>query len=98
VPRANGTRYLLYVDLAGQIYLENMSQHIFRLDDDRSFQMISSDGRPITDTVLDGIITREKCTDNGKLTFLIHDAFRCNGVDLVDLNIRARINVIQVNK
>ncbi|XP_046655756.1 mRNA-capping enzyme-like isoform X2 [Daphnia pulicaria] len=95
VPRANGTRYLLYVDLAGQIYLENMSQHIFRLDDDRSFQIISSDGRPVTDTVLDGIITQEKCTDNGKLTFLIHDAFRCNGVDLVDLNIRARINVIQ---
>lgn len=101
VPRANGTRYLLYVDSAGQIYLENMSQHIFRLDDDRSVRMISSDGRPVTDTVLDGIITREKRTDSGekgKLTFLIHDAFRCNGVDLVDLNIRARINVIQVSQ
>jgi hypothetical protein len=30
------------------------------------------------------------------LTFLIHDAIRCNGVDLTDLNIRSRMNVIQV--
>jgi len=115
VPRAYGTRYLLYVDSAGQIYLENMSQHIFRVDDDHSINMVSSKGQPITDTVLDGVFTREKCAGRGKnlgknsdeggeyenenkgrLTFLIHDAIRCNGVDLTDLNIRSRMNVIQV--
>jgi hypothetical protein len=110
VPRAYGTRYLLYVDSAGQIYLENMSQHIFRVDDDHSINMVSSNGQPITDTVLDGVFTKAKCpgrgnsdedseygNDNkGRLTFLIHDAIRCNGVDLTDLNIRSRMNVIQV--
>jgi hypothetical protein len=111
VPRAYGTRYLLYVDSAGQIYLENMSQHIFRVDDDHSINMVSSNGQPITDTVLDGVFTREKCAGRGKnsdeggkyenenkgrLTFLIHDTIRCNGVDLTDLNIRSRMNVIQV--
>ena len=110
VPRAYGTCYFLYVDSAGQIYLENMSQHIFRVDDDHSINMVSSNGRPITDTVLDGVFTRAKCPgrgssdedseygndNNGRLTFLIHDAIRCNGVDLTDLNIRSRMNVIQV--
>nr|CAH0099926.1 unnamed protein product [Daphnia galeata] len=109
VPRAYGTCYFLYVDSAGQIYLENMSQHIFRVDDDHSINMVSSNGRPITDTVLDGVFTRAKCPgrgssdedseygndNNGRLTFLIHDAIRCNGVDLTDLNIRSRMNVIQ---
>jgi hypothetical protein len=110
VPRANGTRYLLYVDSASQIYLENMSQHIFRVDSEHNIKMFSSNGLPITETVLDGVFTREKCTgrvnsdgvsdeneNTGRLTFLIHDAIRCNGVKLTEFNVRKRINIVQVS-
>jgi hypothetical protein len=75
-----------------------MTQHIFRVDQDHAIEMQSFDGRPITDTLLDGILTREKldaadasCEGNGdedgttrKLTFVICDAMRCNGKDYPD--------------
>lgn len=55
-----GPRFLLYIDPAGQIFMENTSQQIFRVDSDHAINIISSDGHPITDTILDGVIAREK--------------------------------------
>ena len=91
--------------------MENMTQHIFRVDEDHAINIQSFDGRPITDTVLDGIFTREKlygdssCDDNlkeegagnpRKLTFVIQDAIRCNGKDLTQSNIVQRIAYVRV--
>ena len=98
-PKPTGRRCLMYVNASGQIFLENMTQHIFLVD---NMKMVNCDGQPITDTVLDGIMTREKtdangCTTNkGKLTFVIMDAIRCNGVSLIDLNILQRIARVKV--
>lgn len=97
VPKPVGPRFLLYVDSSGSIYLENMTQHIFRVDEDHAIKMHS-----VTDTILDGIITREKSSKNcdaesaGRPTFFIQDAIRCNGRDLTGLNILERIAVIKV--
>jgi hypothetical protein len=108
-PKPSGPRFLLYIDSSGDIFLENMTQHIFLVDEDHAIKIETSDGRPITDTVLDGIITREKlngadarCEGNkedgttGKLTFVIRDAIRCNGNDLTGLNILERIAFVRV--
>ncbi len=110
-PKPTGPRFFLYVDPSGDIFLENMTQHIFRVDEDHAIKMESFDGRPITDTVLDGIITREKsngpdasCEGNGedgttrKLTFVICDAIRCNGKDLTSSSILQRIAYVRVSK
>ena len=89
-PKPIGTRCLMYVNPSGQVFMKNMTQHIFRVD---KIKMVSCDGKPITDTVLDGIMTREKTyAENfpeikGKVTFVITDAIRCNGVSLIDSNI-----------
>ena len=40
-PKPNGTRYLLYVDSTGDVYLENQSLHFFRMD--RAIQLLSPD-------------------------------------------------------
>ena len=105
-PRPIGPRFFLYIDPSGDIFLENMTQHIFRVDEDHAINIQSFDGRPITDTVLDGIFTREKMGDDsssdgaetfGKLTFVIQDAIRCNGKDLTQWNILERIGFIYVN-
>lgn len=100
-PKPSGPRFLLYVDESGTIYLENMTQHVFRVDDSRNIKISSFDGRPIIDTVLDGIISKEKKrdgvdTDEGRLTFVIQDAIRCGGTDLVSKNILQRIAFVQV--
>ena len=77
--------------------------------DEDAIKMVTSDGRPITDTVLNGIFTREKLdTDRdslsgakktgatGKLTFVIQDAIRCNGESLTRMNILRRIAFVKV--
>ena len=109
-PKPTGPRFFLYIDPSGDIFLENMTQHIFRVDEDHAINIQSFDGRPITDTVLDGIFTREKLYDylscdgdkgsetSGKLTFLIQDAIRCNGKDLTKSNILQRVSFINVNQ
>ena len=105
-PKPSGPRFLLYVDPSGDVFLENMTQHIFRVDEDHAIKIQMFNGRPITDTVLDGIITREKLLGDAscygkeatrKLTFVIRDAIRCNGKDLTDLNILQRIAFIKVS-
>jgi hypothetical protein len=104
-PKPAGPRFLLYIDSSGDIFLENMTQHIFRVDEDHAIKIETFDGRPITDTVLDGIITREKSIDNAscngkeatrKFTFIILDAIRCSGNDLTGLNILERIAFVRV--
>jgi hypothetical protein len=97
-PKPSGPRFLLYIDSSGQTYLENMTQYFFRVDTDRAVQFISTDGRAITDTVLDGIFTREKDAKNnaGKLTFVICDAVRCNGQDITKMNVFQRIAFVKV--
>ncbi len=109
-PKPTGSRFFLYVDPSGDIFLENMTQHIFRVDQDHAIEMQSFDGRPIIDTLLDGILTREKldaadasCEGNGedgttrKLTFVICDAMRCNGKDLTKSSILQRIAYVRVS-
>lgn len=107
-PKPSGTRFLFYVDSDGGMFLENMTQHIFRVDEGHAVKMVSSDGRPVTDTLLDGVLCKEKLNHddncNGgeenpkKLTFVIRDAIRCNGEDLKDRNIVERINFVKVYK
>jgi hypothetical protein len=96
MPKPSGPRFLLYIDSSGQTYLENMTQHFFRVDTDRAVQFISTEDRAITDTVLDGIFTRGKDTKAGKLTFVICDAVRCNGVNLTKMNAFQRIAFVKV--
>ncbi len=98
MPKPSGPRFLLYIDSSGQTYIQNMTQHFFLVDTDRAVQFISSDGRAITDTVLDSIFTREKDAENnaGKLTFVICDAVRCNGQDITKMNVFQRIAFVKV--
>jgi hypothetical protein len=98
IPKPHGTRYLLYVDPSGQIYLENYAQNIFRIDDDHTITFISSDGQSVTDTILDGVITRvaDNRPDAGRLTFVIMDATLCRGVSLGQMNIEQRIAFVRV--
>ncbi|KAK4023699.1 hypothetical protein OUZ56_009098 [Daphnia magna] len=104
-PKPSGTRFLFYVDSDGGMFLENMTQHIFRVDEVHAVKMVSSDGRPVTDTLLDGVLCKEKLNHddncNGgeenpkKLTFVIRDAIRCNGLDLTTRNIVKRIDFVK---
>ena len=97
----SGSRMFLYVDSSANIYLENMTQHIFQVDDSCSLIMVSSNGRPVTDTLLEGVMTTGKPVANEKsstdnFTFVIQDAIRCMGKDLTGLNIQERIDVVKV--
>ncbi|XP_057374511.1 mRNA-capping enzyme-like [Daphnia carinata] len=104
-PKPTGPRFLLYVDSSGDMFLENMTQHIFRVDEDHAVKMNSFDGRPITDTVLDGVFCKEKrnrddnCSggeeSSEKLTFVIRDAIRCEGLKLTDMGIMERIDFVK---
>lgn len=104
-PKPTGPRFLLYVDSSSEMFLENMTQHIFRVDEDHAVKMVSFDGLSITDTVLDGAFCKAKRNDNcsggedspEKLTFVIRDAIRCKGLDLTDMNIVERIGFVKVS-
>ena len=102
-PKPIGLRFLLYVDCNGTVFLENIAQHVFRVDKNHTIEMASSDGGPITDTVLDGIFTRKKLNSEdkeskteGELTFVVQDAIRCNGKDLTSFDILERIAFVNV--
>lgn len=104
-PKPVGVRYLLYIDSEGSMFMENMTQHIFKLDEDRAPQLTTKD------TVLDGLVMRKIRPDGltnseandeievakGKLTFVIMDATRCSGVDLTRRNIQERISFVRVS-
>ena len=103
-PKPVGIRFLLYIDSEGSMFMENMTQHIFKLDEDHAPQLT------VKDTVLDGLVVRKirpdglaNCEANeeveeakGMLTFVIMDATRCSGVDLTGRNIQERISFIRV--
>ena len=101
-PKPLGIRYLLYVDPEGKMYMENETQHIFVVDPDFAPRLIPKD------TVLDGIVVRKIVRDGaaqsrsaeakGKLSFVIMDATRVNGLDLTQKNIKDRISVVQVDR
>ncbi|EFX64762.1 hypothetical protein DAPPUDRAFT_265827 [Daphnia pulex] len=38
-PKPSGPRFLLYIDSSGEIFLENMTQHIFRIDEDHAIKI-----------------------------------------------------------
>lgn len=82
-----GQRLLLYIDPSGKIYLENDSQHIFQVNDDRSLELVP-------DTILDGIMNPS--SSGGKFTFFIQDAMRCNGTDLTKRGIVERMDFVKV--
>ena len=93
----DGPRCLLYVDSKGQTFMENRARHFYLLDPERGVKFLSSDKRVLVDTVLDGYLVRKLTQDAGHpLTFVIHDAIRCDGVDLTGLDILERINHVQV--
>jgi len=52
-PKPLGTRYLLYSDKRGNMFMENEAQQIFELHEDRAPKLIPNK------TVLDGILTRK---------------------------------------
>ena len=108
-PKPCGRRYMLYVGAKGEVFLEDHSQHVFQLQDEQKTQFLSRDGNSITDTVLDGILTRAKSntTEDGsdidnankqKLTFVIMDAARCNGQDLTKMSVVDRMACIKVSR
>lgn len=104
-PKPLGVRYLLYVDPEGRMFLENKTQHIFIVDQHRAPQQIPRD------SVFDGIIVKkitrggaadEVASNNtagdGKLTFVVMDATRINGMDLTRKSILERISTARVCK
>jgi hypothetical protein len=106
-PSPDGTRYLLYVDSTGEVYLENQTINFFLMDKNRAIQLLSHDRSVLKDTVLDGYFVRPKILDSGiaadkngdkrgRLTFVIQDAIRCNGTDLTGRGIVDRIAFIEV--
>lgn len=103
-PKPEGIRYLLYVDPDGRMFLEqDKTQHVFIVDPDRAPQAIPRD------TILDGIVVKKivragEAASNsnsadveGKVTFVIMDATRVNGVDLIPMTILDRISFVMVN-
>ena len=92
--KPNGWRYLLYVDADGRVFFENRLQHFFLMDPGHAVKLMSLDGRVLTDTVLDGSLVWER--HGGRLTFVIQDAIRVDGVDLTGLGIVERIAYVDV--
>lgn len=94
-PKPAGIRYLLYVDHEGEIFMQNITQHIFKVARDCAPQMTTSD------TILDGIVVRKRQSNNqeikGNSTFVIMDATRVNGVDLTGKSIQERIAAVKVD-
>ena len=107
-PRPHGHRFMLYIDTSGQIFMENNSRNVFQLEDECKIRFLSRDGRAITDTVIDGVLTRTKAnpTNGGniendnkhKLTFVIIDAARYNGRDLTKLSVTDRMECVKVSR
>ena len=102
-PKPDGTLYLLYVDSVGDVYLENQTQNFFKMSENRTVQLLSSDRQVLKDTLLDGYFVRRICSTGsegpdqlGRLTFIIQDAIRCNGTDLTKRGILQRIDTIEV--
>ena len=103
-PNPEGTDYFLYVDSVRDVYLENQTQNFFQMSRDKAIQLLSPDRRALKDTLLDGYFVRrlntvsgdEAAANQGRLTFIIQDAIRCDGTDLTRFGILERIAFIEV--
>ncbi len=98
-PKPLGIHYLLYVDPQGGMFLQRSLKRIFKVDRNCTPQLIPND------TILEGVIVRKIDRDettqnsNGRLTFVITYAFRCQGEDLLaEPSIQERISTIMVHK
>ena len=82
-PKPLGIHYLLYVDPQGGMFLQRSLKRIFKVDRNCAPQLIPND------TILEGVVVRKIDRDettqnsNGRLTFVITYAFRCQGEDLL---------------
>ena len=97
-PKPVGIRYLLYVDSDGMMFMENNTQHVFKVDPDLAPKVIPKD------TILDGIVVKKlvrgkgskRNVDGAKLNFVIMDATRVDGDQLTQKGILDRISAVQV--
>jgi len=97
-PKPVGIRYLLYVDSDGMMFMQNNTQHVFKIDPDLAPKVIPKD------TILDGIVVKKlvrgkssnRNGDGTKLNFVIMDATRVDGVQLTQKSILDRISAVQV--
>ena len=97
-PKPLGIHYLLYVDPQGRMFMRKSTKRIFKVDPNCAPQLIPND------TILEGVVVRKIVRDdgaaqnsNGRLTFVITYAFRCQGVDLLaERSIQERISTIMV--
>ena len=88
---ASPTLYSLAIPIP---LLENRKRHFLLLDPERGVKFLSSDQKVLTDTtVLDGYLVR-KLTQDYRLTLVICDAIRCNGVDLTGLGSRLYLKFV----
>jgi len=99
-PKPLGTRYLLYSDKRGNMFMENEAQQIFELNEDRAPKLIPEK------TVLDGILTR-KCARGGnersnngeaqgRLTFVIMDATLVRESEVFRFELEERMQHVKV--
>ncbi len=97
-PKPLGIHYLLYVDPQGSMFMQKSTKRIFKVDQNCTPKLIPND------TILQGIVVRKIVRDNeaarnsnGRLTFVITYAYRCQGVDLLaERSIQERISTIMV--
>ena len=98
-PKPVGIRYLLYVDSDGMMFMQNNTQHVFKID-----QGLIAPKLIPKDTILDGIVVKKlvrgkssnRNGDGTKLNFVIMDATRVDGVQLTQKTILERISAVQV--
>jgi len=95
-PKPLGIRVLLYVNPNGMMFFENNTQNVFKVDPDLAPQLPK-------DTILDGIIVKKLVrgegsngNGDGKLSFVIMDATRVDGVQLTQKSIQERISAVEV--
>ena len=96
-PKPVGIRYLLFVNSEGIIFMENNTQHVFKVDPDLAPKLPK-------DTILDGIVVKKLVRgegsngngDDGKLSYVIMDATRVDGVQLTQKSIQERISAVEV--
>ncbi len=80
------------------MFMQNGGKKIFELDPNCVPRLIPAD------TILDGVVVRKLIVRDGnqeakgRLTFVIMNAYRCNGENLKKKSMLERISVVQVYK
>ena len=104
-----GQRMILFANSDGEVLFETFkSRQLFKMEDEHALKLITTDGRIVKDTVLEGVITRVTFDTAGsdeesdpsatrKLTFFVTDATLCDGEDLsFIMGIHKRLDFIKV--